>query len=160
MFRKIPIRCARNRYFEMWESRLAKVLLLFDKLWNTRLPDGAIFTNENSALCWPSLLKRLYTTKLLQTLHFYSLFICILTLPRLKVLLVHTFGHRIKGQWYISGIFPSKSFLNLLKDPSLHWKISNNDYMPDLKAPNKDQLLFFWKERYKTFKWYSLFGLK
>ena len=32
MFRKLPIRCARNRHFKMWESRLARVLLLFNKL--------------------------------------------------------------------------------------------------------------------------------
>ena len=110
VFRKVPIRCARNRYFEMWESRLAKALLLFDKLWNTRLPDGAIFTHENSALCWPNLLERLYTTKLLQTLHFYSFFICILTLPRLKVLLVDTFCCVIKGQWYSLAFFDQNIF--------------------------------------------------
>ena len=76
VFRILPIRCARNRDFKTWESRLARGLLLFNKLWNIQLVDGAIFTIVNYAICWPNLLETLYhkafaNSAFLQSLYLY-----------------------------------------------------------------------------------------
>ena len=73
VFQILPIRCARNRDFKLWESRSARVLYC---IWNIWLADGAIFTKENYALCWPNLLESLYhkaftNSAFLQSLYLY-----------------------------------------------------------------------------------------
>ena len=90
VFQNLPIGCARNRDFKTWESGLARVLLSFDnsEIFSWQMALYFYYCKLRHLLAKPS---REFIPPSFCKLCIFTVFICILTLPRLKMLLVDTF---------------------------------------------------------------------